>query len=91
MKNCIISVALCCPFMEAGLLLAAPPAQGPLADYVAKPDASYRWVKKRTGNFLSASYAELILTSQTWRDITWKHQLFVIKPYAMQKNPHRQL
>ncbi len=90
MKNCFIAVVLCVPFLAAGLLLAAP-AQGPLTDYVAKPDASYRWVKKRTGNFLSASYTELILTSQTWHDITWKHQLFVIKPYAMQKDPHHAL
>ena len=91
MKKCLIAVVLCCPFLAADLLLAAPPAQGPLADYVAKPDASYRWVKKRTGNFLSASYTELILTSQTWRDITWKHQLFVIKPYSMQQDPHHAL
>lgn len=62
---------------------AEPPPQAVLAGYTAKPDASYRWVKKRSGQVLSATYAELILTSQTWRDIAWKHQLFVIKPYAL--------
>jgi len=53
---------------------------GPLAEYVAKPDASYGWKKIREGNLGPTSYAELILTSQTWRNIVWKHQLFIIKP-----------
>jgi len=63
----------------------------PLADYVAKPDASYRWVLKRTGRALAAEYAELILTSQTWRDIVWKHQVFVIKPYSAPKDVNHAL
>lgn len=54
--------------------------QGPLADYIAKPDASYGWTKIREGKIGSTEYAELILTSQQWRDIAWKHRLFVIKP-----------
>src|SRR5262245_49511515 len=55
-------------------------ARSPLHAYVAKPDASYRWVQRREGTLLGVSYSELILTSQTWKDITWRHQLFVIKP-----------
>ena len=54
--------------------------EGPLADYVAKPDASYGWTKIREGQIGSTEYAELILTSQHWRDVAWKHRLFVIKP-----------
>ena len=61
-------------------LSAKEAVQGPLADYVGKPDDSYGWVKRREGKLLGASYAELTLTSQTWRGIPWKHQLFVIKP-----------
>jgi PhoPQ-activated pathogenicity-related protein len=57
-----------------------PPLTGPLADYVAKKDDAYKWKKSRSGKLGPASYAELILTSQKWRDITWKHQLFIIKP-----------
>ena len=61
----------------------AESSRAPLADYVAKPDASYGWVLKRTGRVLAAEYAELILTSQTWRDVVWKHQLFVVRPHSM--------
>ncbi len=59
---------------------------GPLAAYVAKPDDSFRWVKRRDGKLGKSSYAELILTSQTWRGIVWKHQLFIIRPSTTDKN-----
>lgn len=52
----------------------------PLAEYVAAPDDSFGWVKRRQGKLGEAEYVELTLTSQTWRDIAWKHQLFVLKP-----------
>ena len=73
-------------FLAADFAWSAEAATAPLADYVGKPDASYRWITKRTGRILAAEYAELILTSQTWRDIVWKHQVFVIKPYSMPKD-----
>ncbi|HEX5104761.1 MAG TPA: PhoPQ-activated protein PqaA family protein, partial [Pirellulaceae bacterium] len=53
---------------------------GPLADYVAAKDDSYAWLKRSEGSVLGCQYVELTLTSQTWRGITWKHQLFVLKP-----------
>lgn len=59
---------------------AAPRANGVLADYVQRPDPSFRWTKRREGEVGSAKFVELALTSQTWRDIVWKHQLFLIKP-----------
>jgi PhoPQ-activated pathogenicity-related protein len=56
------------------------PLKGPLADYVAAKDESYQWFKRSEGSVLTCKYAELIMTSQTWRGIPWKHQLFIIKP-----------
>ena len=47
---------------------------------MAEKDASYRWKRQHEGKIGEAEYAELILTSQTWRDIVWKHQLFVLRP-----------
>jgi len=58
----------------------AKEVRGPLADYVAKEDPSYGWKKIREGKIGSTEYAELILTSQTWRNIVWKHRLFILKP-----------
>jgi PhoPQ-activated pathogenicity-related protein len=51
-----------------------------LARYVARPDDSYGWKIRRSGTLGSGTYAELTLTSQTWRDAPWRHQLFVYKP-----------
>ncbi|MES1213801.1 MAG: PhoPQ-activated protein PqaA family protein [Singulisphaera sp.] len=60
------------------------PDEGPLHTYVKKADDSYRWEKRQTGTLGKATWAELILTSQHWKDTTWKHQLFVIKPSEVQ-------
>ena len=55
-----------------------------LSDYVAAPDESFDWRKKREGKLGTTEYAELILTSQTWRGIVWKHQLFILKPQSLE-------
>jgi PhoPQ-activated pathogenicity-related protein len=59
---------------------AREPLTGPLADYVNAKDDSYAWSKRSEGSVLTCKYAELILTSQTWKNVVWKHQLFIIKP-----------
>src|SRR5262245_52069671 len=74
-----IALVIVCGLMPASLLARAP-LTGPLADYVAAKDDSYQWVKRSEGSVLTCQYKELILTSQIWRGIPWKHQLFVIKP-----------
>jgi len=53
---------------------------GPLADYVGKVDDSYGWKKRRETKLGETTLVELTLTSQTWRGIPWKHQLFLYKP-----------
>ena len=51
-----------------------------LAEYLARPDDTYRWQRIRGGTFEDTKYVELILQSQSWRDITWKHQLWILRP-----------
>lgn len=51
-----------------------------LAQYIATPDASFSWRELRSGRIGSVEYTELLLTSQTWRGIPWKHRLFVLRP-----------
>jgi PhoPQ-activated pathogenicity-related protein len=60
--------------------LARGPLTGPLAEYVAAKDESYQWTKRSEGSVLTCRYSELILTSQTWKGIPWKHQLFLLRP-----------
>jgi PhoPQ-activated pathogenicity-related protein len=66
--------------------LARGPLSGPLAEYVAAKDDSYAWTKRSEGSVLTCKYVELTLTSQTWRGIPWKHQLFLIKPAQVDPN-----
>jgi PhoPQ-activated pathogenicity-related protein len=47
---------------------------------VAQPDTSYSWRELGSGHIGKADYVQLILTSQTWRDTPWKHQLVVFRP-----------
>jgi PhoPQ-activated pathogenicity-related protein len=62
-----------------------------LPDYVAQPDASYRWRKRSEGKLANGTYVELILTSQTWRDIVWKHQLFIYRPSVVESKSQAML
>ena len=62
-----------------------------LEQYVAKPDASYSWKKRREGKLGTGTFVELTLTSQTWRDIPWKHQLFIYRPSNLAANAQAML
>ncbi len=80
MNRSIVLAALFLFFLSGHVAAADKAVNTPLDAYVAKPDESYKWIERRTGKLNDTQYAELILTSQTWRDIVWKHQLFIIKP-----------
>lgn len=51
-----------------------------LAAYVQKPDDSYAWKVRHQEKIGTCDVTELTLTSQTWKDIVWKHRLFIILP-----------
>ena len=51
-----------------------------LAKYVARNDENYKWTKRHSGKIGTTEFVEARLTSQKWKDILWKHQLFVLKP-----------
>ena len=67
----------------AGRVSLGGEAPGPLKAYVDKKDDSYRWVKRREGKIDGTRYVELTLTSQTWREIVWRHQLFIFAPSTL--------
>ncbi len=76
-RGVLCAVAAC---LIAGSVIRRADADGELAQYVAKPDASYSWREVGSGHLGGADYVQVILTSQTWRDIPWKHQLIVFRP-----------
>lgn len=74
------------PDMLRGEDLAKP---GPLASYVKRGDSTFTWKKRREGKILGSEYVEFLITSQTWKDTTWKHLAYLIKPSsATDKTKH---
>jgi PhoPQ-activated pathogenicity-related protein len=77
------------------LLLAMPACladtPGDLARYLTAPDPSYGWREVRSGRLGKTEITELILTSQTWRGIPWKHQLVVLRPSTLAESPDQAL
>lgn len=76
--------------VAAALAAAAPlPAQHPtqaqdaLPTYVARPDQSYAWHVQGRFERGGAEIIELRLHSQTWRDVLWRHRMFIIKPSSL--------
>ncbi|HOW71403.1 MAG TPA: PhoPQ-activated protein PqaA family protein [Phycisphaerae bacterium] len=62
-------------------MLLCSPLHAGLVDYVTRADESYTWSKLEDGVFGEhAKYAQLLMTSQTWRGIAWKHEMVVIRP-----------
>jgi PhoPQ-activated pathogenicity-related protein len=53
---------------------------GALAAYLANGDDSYDWHLENRGELGGTSYAQLRLTSQTWRGEDWRHQVYVLTP-----------
>lgn len=85
-----LSIAL---ILLAVAIFAAPAApalaqvsEGALYDYVTKPDDSYTWKVRQKTKVGDVEAVEIILTSQTWRDIVWKHQLILFRPPEIKNN-----
>ncbi len=58
----------------------------PLDDYVAAEDNTYGWQIVNTREVAGITALEVNLTSQKWRDIVWKHRVYILKP-AQLKTP----
>lgn len=57
----------------------------PIFDYVAKPDAAYKWEKVSEVEAPGGGKViTLKLTSQVWQGITWTHQLVILQPAKME-------
>jgi PhoPQ-activated pathogenicity-related protein len=63
----------------------SPPATA-LADYVHAADPSFAWERRASYTVPGAEVVELRLHSQTWRNVLWKHRLYVIRPESVSKH-----
>ncbi|MDX1965328.1 MAG: PhoPQ-activated protein PqaA family protein [Pirellulales bacterium] len=72
----------------AGVKEAAPHPSQALADYIARPDESFSWKIRRKFDLPKGRGVELIMTSQTWKDIPWKHQLYLYIPQTASTKNH---
>lgn len=69
-------------FFSTSLSLAADP----LVDYVTAPDTSFQWAKSEERNVEGLKTIRLDLTSQTWREHPWTHQVLIVSPEKL-RNP----
>jgi PhoPQ-activated pathogenicity-related protein len=62
------------------LFAAAPAAHGDLFDYLARPDDSFAWSLEGTETTPTGKIVSIHMTSQTWQDITWEHEIRIYEP-----------
>lgn len=55
-------------------------SENALESYIAKPDTAFQWSVTDSFELESIKGYQLIMTSQVWQGITWKHQLTVFVP-----------
>jgi PhoPQ-activated pathogenicity-related protein len=55
----------------------------PLERYLAQVDSSYRWQLVADTQVSSLRRLQLSLTSQTWREIKWQHDVQIVVPVAL--------
>ncbi|MFD3394497.1 PhoPQ-activated protein PqaA family protein [Aquirufa sp. OSTEICH-129V] len=55
-----------------------------LKSYLSNGDSNYTWELKDSANIGSAKAYQVLLTSQKWRGIMWRHQLTIIIPSTIQ-------
>jgi PhoPQ-activated pathogenicity-related protein len=80
------SVRLLPALLLLGACLQAQPPRKPvdaasaLQAYLSNEDASYAWAPRDTFSIGDVTVHSILLTSQTWRGIPWKHQLSIAVP-----------
>ena len=64
----------------------APTPKTALKSYLNNNDTTYKWIVKDSFELGEVKAYDLLLTSQKWREHTWKHQLTVIVPKEVAHN-----
>lgn len=72
------TLTLCLLLLVAIQASASP--QRALSSYLSKPEPAYTWKKVRGSGSPALRAYDLLLTSQVWRGITWRHDLHIVVP-----------
>lgn len=59
-----------------------------LKSYVDAPDPAYRWEKRDGGIVDGCQWARLHMVSQRWKDVTWKHVVWMLVPESGKTSEH---
>lgn len=83
MKNRLAGIIfLLMPFLGFSQSKIKP--ENALKNYLSNGDTNYTFELKDSANFGSAKAYQLVLTSQKWQGIMWRHQLTIIIPSHVQ-------
>ena len=63
------------------------PATGALKEFVTGVDPEYRFEVVEQGQVGSSRFARLHMVSQKWKDVNWKHVVYVVIPNKAIENP----
>lgn len=83
MKQLIYGITwLLIPFI--GFSQSSTTPEKALKSYINNGDQTYSWEIKDSGKLGNSKVYQVLLTSQKWRGITWRHQLTIVVPYTIQ-------
>ena len=91
MKSMSSLCGICAILISAGVVLAQSEKESiptTLQSFVTAPDESYGWKIVDHQETDGAASWEIELTSQTWQDMVWKHDLLVFKPARLTHPDH---
>jgi PhoPQ-activated pathogenicity-related protein len=69
-----------CKKGETGTDIITGTPETAMKDYLSNGDNSYKWELKNQLKVSGVTFYQILLTSQTWHNITWTHDLIVIVP-----------
>jgi len=83
-------LAVCLVTLFSRIVWAQPADQVPTAlrDFVAKQEKNFAWKLLDRHETDGSVTFDIELTSQTWQDITWKHDLLVFQPGELKHPDH---
>lgn len=58
----------------------APISDGTLKSYVGAADDAFHWEQRDGGQLEGCHWARLHMVSQKWKDVTWKHVVWIVVP-----------